>query len=648
MGKARRSVLIATSGVLVSAAAFLGFSVVRSQPASPNVNSWEAPQNWSDPTLLLLEKFRQSAKAGKADFRPTGLRREDYLKMIARQVDFWKGKQNAGGAIRDPYLGKEFQYSTPAFALAAATLIDSAGRNDLIDPAARAMDWATTTLSERTSADGHEDFYAPMIAHALPLLKPHVDAARASEWEDAIRRFNPHKTYRMEPGKNNWNVVALAGEARFQQMGLRKRSSTFVVNSLGAQGRLFRSPHGLYLEGPMAYDHFPRLWAADMLAGGYDGPFRDALAEVLRRGAVTSLFLQSPWGELPAGGRSAHHQWNEAEQCVTYEIYAAHAHAAGDEQLAGVYKRAAHLALSSMQRWVRPSGEMQIVKNRVDPTRRHGYEGYSSHSQYNLLPMAMLSIAYAHAAPTEKVAEKPAPADVGGYVLVIDALHKVVASVAGTYVEIDTRGDHNYDATGLIRVHVRGVSPQLGPSDSALADPKYHVSGGSPGRRTTGVGIAWRAGGGGAWRRIGELGNGTINSTDVKVVKETPERVVFEVTYSGDLNGLSRIVERYVLTRGRVELTTHVPGYKGPLRYVWPILADDGAVKSQIAVENKQTVTVTQDGGKTAQSFTTPGATRVSVEPDLYPNHNGWARLGVAEFPAGTNRATLVIAPRAR
>jgi hypothetical protein len=27
------------------------------------------------------------------------------------------------------------------------------------------------------------------------------------------------------------------------------------------------------------------------------------------RGSLTSLLLQSPTGELPCGGRSAHHQW---------------------------------------------------------------------------------------------------------------------------------------------------------------------------------------------------------------------------------------------------------------------------------------------------------------------------------------------------
>ena len=93
----------------------------------------------------------------------------------------------------------------------------------------------------------------------------------------------------------------------------------------------------------MAYDHFPRLWAGDLIARGYRGPYCRELTETLRRASVTSLFLQSPSGELPAGGRSAHHQWNEAEQCVTYEIYSARALRDGDNELAVLLQTRPHI-----------------------------------------------------------------------------------------------------------------------------------------------------------------------------------------------------------------------------------------------------------------------------------------------------------------
>jgi hypothetical protein len=621
-------------------------------PGGPPVaaSAWQPVKTWPDPTVGLLARFNAaSAKSPEvARFQPTGLRRADYLKLIASEVDFWKGHQNATGAIIDPYRKREVQYSTPAFTHAAAALVAYAGRDDLTEPAAKAMDWAVQSLSERRGADHHEDFYPPMLAHAFRLLKPRVAADRAARWEKQIRGIDPAGTYRMAQGGNNWNVVALSGEAILQEMGLRSASDAFVVNSLGGQGKNFGSQYGLYLEGPMAYDHFPRMWAADMLARGYDGQFHEELAEVLRRAAVTSLFMQSPWGELPAGGRSAHHQWNEAEQCVTYEIYAAQAMKDKDQERAGIFKRAAHLSLSSMFRWVRPSGEMAIVKNRVDPRDQFAFESYSSHSQYNLLPMSMLAIAYEHAESSETAAERPAPADMGGYVLSLPELHKVFANVGGTYVEIDTNGDHHYDATGLIRVHMKGVSPQLGPSDSVLAKSSYKRPFYGPSTPTTGVGISWQdAESGGHWRRLGGLNASDLKDMpQVTIREETARRAAFDVAYEGTPGGTAGIVEHYVVMPGRVELTTEVKGYKGPLRYVWPVLASDGEKQNLIQVEPKRSVSVSQDGGKTRQTFTAVGATAVRVEPEIYPNHNGWARLAVAEFPAGQRQVTLIIATR--
>jgi hypothetical protein len=609
--------------------------------SEPVPSTWDAEIFKTDPTKPLLDAFRLAAqKNAPRDFRSTGLKRGDYLKLIASEVDFWKTQQNADGAIIDPYSKQEIQYSTPAFANAAAVLVAHGGRTDLMEPASKALDWATMRLAERKAANSHEDFYPTMIAHALMLLKPQVKPERAAQWENNIRRFDPYKTYRMAMGSMNWNIVSSAGESLFQKMGLRDKTSQYVADSFAAQGHHFTSPYGLYLEGPMAYDHFPRIFLADVLAQGYSGPYQAELSEALRRAAITSLFMQSPWGELPAGGRSANHQWNEAEQCVTYEIYAAKAKKEGDDQLAGVYKRAAHLALASMQRWVRPSGEMQIIKNWVDPAQRHAYEGYSAHSQYNLLPMAMLANAYEYAGETETSAESPAPADVGGFILDLPEMHKVFANAAGTYVELDTQADSHYDATGLIRVQMKGISPQLGPSDSLMAHASYNSP--NPVPMTTGVGAAWK-GADGAWHTLGEMDGTRVKTAKLTQIAKSPERIAFDVSYEGELSGPSRVIEHYVLTPGRVELSTEVQGYTGALRYMWPVLADDGKTKTSIVVRG-QTVSVSLDGGKNAQTFTAPGAQSVAVGEPLYSNHNGWARVASAEYPAG-GKITLVIAP---
>ncbi|GAA4054275.1 hypothetical protein [Actinomadura miaoliensis] len=610
------------------------------------------PSTWGpilvspDPTAPLLDGHRSRSADDRV--RPTGLRRGDYLRLIASEVDFWEAEQDADGAIIDPYLNREFQYSTPAFAHAAATLVAYAGRRDLLKAAALALDWSARELAERTAADSHEDFYAPMLAHAIRLLEPHVPRARAAAWKSDIGRFEPFLTYRSALGSSNWNIVAASGEALFQMMGLRTASDRFPEASFAAQGVHFDASHGLYLEGPMAYDHFPRLWLGDLIGRGYTGPYRAELTEALRRAAITSLFMQSPTGELPAGGRSAHHQWNEAEQCVTYEVFAARALAAGDSELAAYFKRGAHLALRSMLRWVRPSGEMQIVKNWMDPAQGFGYESYSSHSQYNLLAMSMLAIAYEHAATTEDVKERPIPAETGGYLLHIKPLHKVFASAGGSYVEVDTAGDHHYDATGFIRAHFSGHSPQLGSSDSLLAAPRYRVPSG-PTPPTTGMGVAWEVSPG-QWRHFGELDPSLTQDVVVRPTRVRGDDVRFTVRYNGDFGGgVTTVEERFAVTPREARVTTILHGYDGPVRRVVPVLSHDGRTPSTIQVQGDK-VRVWQQGehGTSRLTYDMPGATSVWVGSEEYGNHNGLMRLAVGEYAAGVGAAgiTLVVAPQ--
>ncbi|MEO7098799.1 MAG: hypothetical protein ABI162_05520 [Luteolibacter sp.] len=593
-------------------------------------NEWDPAVFATDPTQALLASFN-----GSGSITATGLTRANYLSLIASEIDFWKTKQNSSGAIIDPYRNAETQYATPAYANAAATLVVYANRADLVETAAKAMDWASSQLKIGAAADGHDDFYPGMLAHTLRLLKPYVTPTRSASWESNLN-YDPYAIYNYAAGTLNWNVVSSSGEALLHVMGIRPNSNFYVTESWAAHGRNFTSPYGLYTEGPTAYDHFPRIWFEDAIAQGYNGAYTTEVTQALNRAAITSLFMQSPWGELPAGGRSAHHQWNEAEQCVTYEIYAAKAETAGNMVMAGAYKRAAHLALSSMLRWVRPTGEMQIVKNWVDPVTRYGYETYSYHSQYNLLPMAMLSMAYEYAASSEDITESPAPADTGGFMFQIADLHKVFANAGGTYVEIDTKGDHNDDATGLIRIHRKGIAPQIGPSDGLLTAAAYTTPNDS--LVITGVGVSWQDSGG-TWRTLGAM-HSEITSVTVTPISQSPSRVVFDVTYAGTLPNVTSITEHYFVTADGVQLTTELSGYSGPLRYMWPVLSNDGKTISTIGVSGK-TVSVSQGGG-TPQTFTAPGAQSVSVGSTDYSNHNGWARLATAEFPNGGGVTLLI------
>ncbi len=211
-----------------------------------------------------------------------------------------------------------------------------------------------------------------------------------------------------------------------------------------------------------------------MLQRGYqDAFYRDACW----KGAWTSLLIQSPAGEMPTGYRSAQHIWNEAELAAVYETYAAQYAQAGRPAEAGAFKRGARLALASIKQWIRPDGSGYIVKNRYPVEARHGYEGYSVHANYNLLACSMLCAAWQQA--VEAIAEKPAPADVGGFVVQLPEFNMVVANAGGNYLQYMTRRNGVYNPAGLVRIHLKGACPQLGYSDGILhktAEPARQVA----------------------------------------------------------------------------------------------------------------------------------------------------------------------------
>jgi hypothetical protein len=284
---------------------------------------------------------------------------------------------------------------------------------------------------------------------------------------------------------------------------------------------------------------------------------------------------------------------------------------------------------------------MWIVKNRADPKEQHGYEGYSSHSQYNLLPMAMLAIAHDHAAATDHVPEVITPAEVGGFVLHLPApFNKLIANAGGMYVELDVAADPAHNPTGLLRVHKKGFNPQLGPSDGLIATKAETYPAEAP-RTVAAVGPAWKDVNG-EWKRLAEYPGRDISGAKVVDATSNPSRVTFGVVYDGYFSGPRQVIERYVITPQQVELTVELPNYSGPTRITIPLLADLGdATKTQI-VTTDTTARVTL--ATETQTFTAPAASSVTADETRYPFRNGWSRLAVAEFPPAAP-AKLIIRP---
>lgn len=592
------------------------------------------------PLAELVARFQVDQRQRNSAWKATGLERDEYLRLIQGIVRFFAQFQNDRGAIIDPYEKRERQYSTPAFALAAAALVASGREATRLAACVRAMEAASADVADGRAVDGHADFFTVLLVHADMMLRHAVPESVAAGWRRNLERIVPERIYRYRPASaeiHNWNLVAVAGESLRTRAGLGQ-SERWVEASLARQLEHFTAA-GMYRDpaDPMAYDHFARLWVLDLVDEGYGGQHAKVLDGLVERGAWTSLFMQSPWGEIPCGGRSAHHQWNEAEQAVTFESFARRAARRGDTAAAGAFKRAAHLSAQSIGRWVRPSGELWIVKNRLDPLLRHGYESYSFHSQYNLLAAAMLALAWLRA--DDRVAEAPCPADTGGFGLALQPpFHKVFLAASGMFVEIDTGADAHHNPTGILRVHHRDLPPET-LSDGTSPACEYQLP--SKPTRSLALGPAWR-GRDGRWHALAEHAATDLDPVAFRLVHASPRRVEAEILYRGRLRGgASAIRETLRIMAGVVEIEHLIEGEVERIRHIYPLLLNDGASQSSISLSGSA-VELSRAGGRLR--YEPVGGRAVLSRLDLAePCRNGFMDAACAEVAGRSIRSRVTI-----
>lgn len=531
-----------------------------------------------------------------AGFKDSGFTSRDYLRIIDGQVGFFRKCQDETGAIIDPVEKIEWQYSTPCYALSVALLHATGYNTDrkLLESGLLAMDHSVDDM-HRYEAHAHGEFFIQPVMLALDLFEKYAPSDRVRMWKEKIGELDPYKLYpdnlKRKTKCYNHNVVALAGEYLRAKKGI-KADADFFESHL-AHHVQYMTPHGMYLDAaedpPLAYDEFTRQYLSGILLEGYVGasyrPFRDALW----RGAWTALFMLSPQGEIPTGGRSAQHIWNEASAVVTHETYAAQYARKGRMEEAGAFKRAAHLATMSIIRWLKPNGTGYVVKNRFPIEAHHGYERYSAQSQYNLLACWFLAVAYLYT--DDSIAEKPCPADIGGYVVPLtDQFHMVFAGAGGTHVQYNLQGDLRYNPTGLIRVHVKGSNPQLGPSDGAVqrwdSKKKEFLPEGEP----MCIGPAWQDADGN-WRRLAALDSET--SPEVEVLDETPLRASFRVTFEGPV----RITETVTVDPDGVTVEDVIEGEgASAMRVYYPLLVSDGTEEAKVDLAGNSVTLALWDG----------------------------------------------------
>ncbi|PZE20281.1 hypothetical protein [Paenibacillus xerothermodurans] len=571
-----------------------------------------------------LELFLQHA--GGVDCpRALDVGKETYLDIVEGIVGFFGAHQADDGRIIDPIVGGERQYSTPCYAAAAACLARHRGRADLIDPAARALTVSLHSIVAGNAAcDNHGNFYTVQMVHAYRWLQKLVSAELVAQWEALFRQIQPALAY--QQAFHNWSVVAQAGEALRVKYGLGGSLSE-IDEHLEVQLPLV-TELGLYVDpnGPLAYDVFSRLFFRMMLNAGYDGRHREFLTEYSRRGAITSLFVQSPTGEILLGGRSAQHQWNEAGQCYVFESYANEYAAQGDTLLAGIFKRAAKLSLASVARWVRPSGELNIVRNWFDPNERVGYESYSFHSQYNLLAAFMMAACYELA--DDGMGDVVCPAEAGGFVLSIEPhFRKLVVNAGGYYAVVQTKGERKYNPTGIVRIQKSGLELPIGPADMVSLDQNEGAA------ISYAVSTLYR----GRLQRLADLTRGELDEVTVDILEERQDRCVVAISYIGGLT-VNRFRRVLTVDASGITVEDEMPM---PFYEEIPVMLFDGRDESQVEIQDGRVATVQLRDERQTVTILTPDDEGLEMSDRTGMSRNG--RLGCLQYAAKGNRTAYRI-----
>ena len=506
------------------------FATIPSSTPSTHSSS-STPTPFSSPPVLppwSLEgtvEFAMQLAATVPLTRPTTQSKSTYLETINGIVQYMRHLQDPFGRIIDPFANAEIQYSTPCFAFSCATVYSEGLDDTLLNNCTSALSISLEELANKTCADGHCVFFMKPVMFAYRILIQKVgDTNLISKWNMSLTQMNPWIDFGFPT--NNWGLVGSAGDylrtSLITNFGNSSWSDAMMKSQLAAPGIYnMITPNGLYQDhtgtnglNPLPYDTFPVSgYLTVLMREGYNGTFAPLLTELNRRAAFSHLIMQSPMGEIPTGGRSSQHQWNEAVSCLAYEIFASYSKALGDDSSACQFKRAAHLSAESVARWQNKDGPfkgaLQIVKNHFDPSLRFGYEGYSFLTNYNNLPAAMLSAAFMYA--DDSIPECSAPADVGGFVFQLPEHHLIIANAAGLYTEIETSPDPNYDPLGLHRLVFNTCG--VGMSTSCVTvNPLLSMTAGPPCGLNAEVGAGGAIAYGPYWREVNSSTLTTMSS----------------------------------------------------------------------------------------------------------------------------------------
>ena len=214
--------------------------------------------------------------------------------------------QATDGAIIDPFLNREVQYSTPYFAYAVGTLVKAGRAPDLLPHGVAAMEHSTLQFSEGRSAipDQHSEFFIAALTESLDVYEHLVPASRLELWRS---RLQAPISGLVGPNRNNWMTYAMKGEWLRYRHGLVSRAEAveFIETSWKDEqrARILPTPFHLYHDrssdpDALSVETVGRSNLLALIEAGYDGPSAAEIRTAVFDGTYTSLCLQDTVGAV--------------------------------------------------------------------------------------------------------------------------------------------------------------------------------------------------------------------------------------------------------------------------------------------------------------------------------------------------------------
>ncbi len=304
------------------------------------------------------------------------------------------------------------------------------------------------------------------------------DKTLTDAWRKDLAKINPYETYSViapVPAEriDNWAAFGAASEQVRKYAGIGDESD-FIENQIKSQLFSF-DENGMYRDPnePIVYDMVTRLQLAVALYFGYNGKCREELEENLLKSADITLDMQSVTGEIPFGGRSNQFLHNDTFYAALCEFYAALFKKRGDIHKAGEFRNAAKLAVENITPWLNEK-PIRHIKNYYANDSKFGCEEYAYFDKYMVTTASWLYLAYVMA--DDDVAEVDCPAISKNTVCETSKwFHKVMCRYNDYFVEFETAADTHYDASGIGRIHKKGVPSAICLSVPFCEHPNYGI-----------------------------------------------------------------------------------------------------------------------------------------------------------------------------